>query len=410
MTDPQRFLECRARLMEQLEMSRDMPDEEILALIDELIAQTDPARRMRYADRSHLRTQLFNSVRRLDILQELIDDDSVTEIMVNGTDSIYVERSGRLAKWEKHFTSREKLQDIVQAIVAVSNRVANESVPIVDARLKKGERVNIVMNPVAIEGPVITIRRFPDRPIRMEDLIAWGSITAQAADFLKKMVEAGYNIFISGGTGSGKTTFLNALSNFIPEDERIITIEDNAELQIRGDRNLVRLEARRPNAEGEGEVTIRDLIRSSLRMRPDRIIVGEVRGEETIDMLQSLNTGHDGSISTGHGNSPRDMLSRLETMVIMGMEIPIAAIRRQIASGIDLMVHLSRMRDKSRKVLEILEIDGYDVQTGEIRTHTIYEYQGLGEEKDGKLTGSLKKTGELIHTQKLERAGIALNQ
>ena len=410
MTDPQRFLECRARLMEQLEMSRDMPDEEILALIDELIAQTDPARRMRYADRSHLRTQLFNSVRRLDILQELIDDDSVTEIMVNGTDSIYVERSGRLAKWEKHFTSREKLQDIVQAIVAVSNRVANESVPIVDARLKKGERVNIVMNPVAIEGPVITIRRFPDRPIRMEDLIAWGSITAQAADFLKKMVEAGYNIFISGGTGSGKTTFLNALSNFIPEDERIITIEDNAELQIRGDRNLVRLEARRPNAEGEGEVTIRDLIRSSLRMRPDRIIVGEVRGEETIDMLQSVNTGHDGSLSTGHGNSPRDMLSRLETMVIMGMEIPIAAIRRQIASGIDLMVHLSRMRDKSRKVLEILEIDGYDVQTGEIRTHTIYEYQGLGEEKDGKLTGSLKKTGELIHTQKLERAGIALNQ
>ena len=410
MTDPQRFLECRARLMEQLEMSRDMPDEEILALIDELIAQTDPARRMRYADRSHLRTQLFNSVRRLDILQELIDDDSVTEIMVNGTESIYVERSGRLAKWEKHFTSREKLQDIVQAIVAVSNRVANESVPIVDARLKKGERVNIVMNPVAIEGPVITIRRFPDRPIRMEDLIAWGSITAQAADFLKKMVEAGYNIFISGGTGSGKTTFLNALSNFIPEDERIITIEDNAELQIRGDRNLVRLEARRPNAEGEGEVTIRDLIRSSLRMRPDRIIVGEVRGEETIDMLQSLNTVHDGSLSTGHGNSPRDMLSRLETMVIMGMEIPIAAIRRQIASGIDLMVHLSRMRDKSRKVLEILEIDGYDVQTGEIRTHTIYEYQGLGEEKDGKLTGSLKKTGELIHTQKLERAGIALNQ
>ena len=358
MTDPQRFLECRARLMEQLEMSRDMPDEEILALIDELIAQTDPARRMRYADRSHLRTQLFNSVRRLDILQELIDDDSVTEIMVNGTESIYVERSGRLAKWEKHFTSREKLQDIVQAIVAVSNRVATESVPIVDARLKKGERVNIVMNPVAIEGPVITIRRFPDRPIRMEDLIAWGSITAQAADFLKKMVEAGYNIFISGGTGSGKTTFLNALSNFIPEDERIITIEDNAELQIRGDRNLVRLEARRPNAEGEGEVTIRDLIRASLRMRPDRIIVGEVRGEETIDMLQSLNTGHDGSLSTGHGNSPRDMLSRLETMVIMGMEIPIAAIRRQIASGIDLMVHLSRMRDKSRKVLEIL-LDKY---------------------------------------------------
>ena len=394
--------------MEQLELSRDMPDEEILAMIDDLVSETDPSRRMRHTDRCRLRTELFNSVRRLDILQELIDDDSVTEIMVNGTDSIYVERSGRLTKWDKHFISREKLQDIVQSIVAVSNRVANESVPIVDARLKKGERVNIVMNPVAIEGPVITIRRFPDNPISMEDLIAWNSITKEAVEFLRKMVQAGYNIFISGGTGSGKTTFLNALSNFIPEDERIITIEDNAELQIRGDRNLVRLEARRPNAEGGGEVTIRDLIRSSLRMRPDRIIVGEVRGEETIDMLQSLNTGHDGSLSTGHGNSPRDMLSRLETMVIMGMEIPIAAIRRQIASGIDLMVHLSRMRDKSRKVLEILEIDGYDVQSGEIRTHTIFEYQGLGEDKSGKLTGSLKKVGELKHTQKLERAGICL--
>ncbi len=406
MMDQQRFLECRSRLMEQLELSRDMPDSEILALIDELIAQTDPSRRMRFSDRCQLKIELFNSVRRFDILQELIDDDSVTEIMVNGTQSIYVERAGRLTEWEKHFTSREKLQDIVQAIVAVSNRVANESVPIVDARLKKGERVNIVMNPIAIEGPVITIRRFPDKPISMEDLIAWNSITAEAADFLKKMVQAGYNIFISGGTGSGKTTFLNALSNFIPKDERIITIEDNAELQIQGDRNLVRLEARRPNAEGGGEVTIRDLIRSSLRMRPDRIIVGEVRGEETIDMLQSLNTGHDGSLSTGHGNSPRDMLSRLETMVIMGMEIPVAAIRRQIASGIDLMVHLSRMRDKSRKVLEILEIDGYDVQSGEIRTHTIFEYQGLGEDKSGALTGSLKKVGELKHTQKLERAGI----
>ncbi len=408
--DLQRYQECRSQLMQRLELSRDMSDDEILGLIDDLIAQSDPSRRMRFADRCQLKRELFNSVRRLDILQQLLDDDTVTEIMVNGTDSIFVERAGRLSRWDRRFSSRDKLQDIVQMIAAYSNRVANESVPIVDARLSRGERVNIVMNPVAIEGPVITIRRFPEHPISMEELIRWNSISAEAADFLKKAVRAGYNIFISGGTGSGKTTFLNALSNFIPEDERIITIEDNAELQIRGCRNLVRLEARRPNAEGDGEVTIRDLIRASLRMRPDRIIVGEVRGEETIDMLQSLNTGHDGSLSTGHGNSPRDMLSRLETMVIMGMEIPIAAIRRQIASGIDLMVHLSRMRDKIRKVLEILEIDGYDVQTGEIRTHTIYEYQGLGEEKDGKLTGSLKKTGELIHTQKLERAGIALNQ
>ena len=406
MMDLQRYQECRAQLMQRLELSRDLSDDEILELIDDLIAQSDPSRRMRFADRCQMKRELFNSVRRLDILQQLLDDDTVTEIMVNGTDSIFVERAGRLSRWDRRFSSREKLQDIVQTIAAYSNRVANESVPIVDARLSRGERVNIVMNPVAIEGPVITIRRFPEHPISMEELIRWNSITAEAADFLKKAVRAGYNIFISGGTGSGKTTFLNALSNFIPEDERIITIEDNAELQIRGCRNLVRLEARRPNAEGDGEVTIRDLIRASLRMRPDRIIVGEVRGEETIDMLQSLNTGHDGSLSTGHGNSPRDMLSRLETMVLMGLEIPVPAVRRQIASGIDLMVHLSRMRDRSRKVLEILEIDGYDVSSGEIRTHTIYEYRGLGEDKDGMLTGGLERVGELKNIQKMERAGL----
>lgn len=404
--DQQRFLECRAQLMSRLELSRDMSDSEILDLIDELIAQSDPSRRLRFADRYQLKTELFNSVRRLDILQELLDDDTVTEIMVNGMGSIYIERAGRLMKWEKSFTSREKLQDIIQTIVSYSNRVANESVPIVDARLQRGERVNIVMNPIAIDGPVVTIRRFPEKPISIRQLISWGSVSQEAADFLKALVQAGYNTFISGGTGSGKTTFLNALSNFIPKDERIITIEDNAELQIQGVRNLVRLEARRPNAEGDGEVTIRDLIRSSLRMRPDRIIVGEVRGDETIDMLQSLNTGHDGSLSTGHGNSPKDMLSRLETMVLMGLEIPISAIRRQIASGIDIMVHLSRMRDKSRKVLEILEVDGYDIATGEIMTHTLYEYEVQGEDKKGRLIGSLKKTGELNHRQKLERAGV----
>ena len=404
--DQQRFLECRAQLMSRLELSRDMSDSEILDLIDELIAQSDPSRRLRFADRYQLKTELFNSVRRLDILQELLDDDTVTEIMVNGMGGIYIERAGWLMKWEKSFTSREKLQDIIQTIVSYSNRVANESVPIVDARLQRGERVNIVMNPIAIDGPVVTIRRFPEKPISIRQLISWGSVSQEAADFLKALVQAGYNIFISGGTGSGKTTFLNALSNFIPKDERIITIEDNAELQIQGVRNLVRLEARRPNAEGDGEVTIRDLIRSSLRMRPDRIIVGEVRGDETIDMLQSLNTGHDGSLSTGHGNSPKDMLSRLETMVLMGLEIPISAIRRQIASGIDIMVHLSRMRDKSRKVLEILEVDGYDIPTGEIMTHTLYEYEVQGEDKKGRLIGSLKKTGELNHRQKLERAGV----
>jgi pilus assembly protein CpaF len=269
MMDHQRFLECRAALMEKLELSRDLTDAEIYVLIDELIAQSDPRRRMRLPDRIRMRTELFNSVRRLDLLQELIDDDTVTEIMVNGTDGIYIERAGRLSKWERSFSSREKLQDIVQQIVAGCNRVANEAVSIVDARLENGARVNIVMNPIAIDGPVITIRRFPDNPISMKQLIAWKSCSQEAADFLKNLVEAGYNIFISGGTGSGKTTFLNALSNYVPKDERIITIEDNAELQIQGVRNLVRLEARKANAEGMGEVTIRDLIKSSLRMRPD---------------------------------------------------------------------------------------------------------------------------------------------
>lgn len=292
--DQKRFLECRAQLMERLELSRDLTDQEIYSIIDELIEESDPRRRMRLPDRWAMRRELFNSVRRLDILQDLIDDDSVTEIMVNGIRSIYIERAGRLSRVPQHFESREKLQDVIQRIVAISNRTANESVPIVDARLENGARVNIVMNPIAVDGPVITIRRFPDHPISIQQLISWNSISKEASEYLEKLVRAGYNIFISGGTGSGKTTFLNALSNFIPKDERIITIEDNAELQIQGVRNLVRLEARRPNAEGDGEITIRDLIKSSLRMRPDRIIVGEVRGAETIDMLQSLNTGHVG--------------------------------------------------------------------------------------------------------------------
>ena len=405
--DQQRFLECRGRLMERLEVSRDLSDSEIYQLIDELIEESDPRRRMRLPDRWNMRRELFNSVRRLDILQDLIDDDSVTEIMVNGTSSIYVERAGRLSRHPECFTSREKLQDVIQRIVALSNRVANEAVPFVDARLDNGARVNIVMNPVAVDGPVITIRRFPDNPISMKQLIAWNSVSAEAAGYLKKLVEAGYNIFISGGTGSGKTTFLNALSNYIPKDERIITIEDNAELQIQGVRNLVRLEARRPNAEGNGEITIRDLIKSSLRMRPDRIIVGVVRGAETTDMLQSLNTGHVGSLSSGHGNSPEDMLSRLETMVLMGLSIPIPAIRRQIASGIDIMVHLSRMRDKSRKVLEIREIDGYDIPSGEILTHKLFEFVETGADEDGRLLGELRKVGCLNHVQKLHRAGVS---
>lgn len=405
-----RFQEFRSRLMERLERSREMSDEEIYEIIDGLLTEEDARLRLRLPQRGELRRELFNSVRRLDILQELVEDDSVTEIMVNGTEGIFIERGGQIQRWNKRFETRDKLEDIVQQIVAKCNRVANEAVTIVDARLENGARVNVVMPPVAICGPVITIRRFPDHPISMEQLIAWNAVSREAASFLEKLVQAGYNIFISGGTGSGKTTFLNALSNYIPKDDRIITIEDNAELQIQGARNLVRLEARRANEEGDNQVTIRDLIKASLRMRPDRIIVGEVRGDETIDMLQSLNTGHDGSLSTGHGNSPKDMLSRLETMVLMGLEIPIQAIRRQIASGIDLMVHLGRLRDRSRKVLEILEITGYDIASGEIMTHTLYQFEEQGQDEEGKILGTLIKKGELMGRQKLERAGIFLEE
>ena len=291
--------------------------------------------------------------------------------------------------------------------MARCNRIVNESVPIADARLEGGARVNIVLPPVALNGPVITIRRFPNCPITMDQLIAWGTVSREAVGLLQKLVRSGYNIFISGGTGSGKTTFLNALSDDIPKGERIITIEDNAELQIQGVENLVRLEARRGNTQGEHEITIRDLIRASLRMRPSRIIVGEVRGEEALDMLQALNTGHDGSLSTGHGNSPGDMLARLETMVLMGIELPVSAIRRQIASGIDIMVHLGRMRDGSRKVLEIVEITGYRYETEEILTGSLFEFRETGAKEDTKVHGRLEKSGELKNTKKLLQAGIS---
>ncbi len=394
------------RLMDSLEMHRDLSDAQILASIDSILSGSSC--RVRLADRGRIRKELFNAVRRLDVLQELIDDDRITEIMVNGTEGIYYEQDGVLRRWNKNVSSREKLEDIVRQIASACNRVVNESSPIVDARLRNGARVNVVMQPVAVDGPVITIRRFPDRPIGMEQLLEWGSISEEAAGFLEKLVIAGYNIFISGGTGSGKTTFLNVLAGFIPSDERIITIEDNCELQIRGIDNLVRLEARAGGDEGTHAVTIRDLIRTSLRMRPNRIIVGEVRGEETIDMLQALNTGHDGSLGTGHGNSPADMLSRLETMYSMGMSIPMNAIRRQIASGIDIMVHLGRLRDRTRKVLEIAEIDGYDYHTDEILMHSIYEFRESGQDTDGNVLGMLVPAGKLQSRGKLSRAGIAL--
>ena len=303
------------------------------------------------------------------------------------------------------FDSEQTLQDVIQQIVARCNRVVNEASPIVDARLENGSRVNIVLNPIALNGPILTIRRFPDQPVSMEQLIAFGSLTEEVSEFLCKLVKSRYNILVSGGTGSGKTTFLNVLSNFIPTEERIITIEDSAELQIRNVPNLVSLETRNANVEGCREITIRELIRASLRMRPDRVIVGEVRGGEAIDMLQAMNTGHDGSMSTGHANSAQDMLNRLETMVLMGMELPLAAIRKQIASGIDIIVQLGRLRDKTRKVLQIMEVTG--VEQGEILLSPLYLFEEKGEE-DGRIVGTLQKKGELFHREKMESAGIRM--
>lgn len=396
----------RRKLLDRMGQETELTDEKILEMIDEIILLEGREKYLSLPRKQQMRTELFNSIRRLDILQELLDDDTVTEIMVNGTGGIFAERQGRISRWEKCFSTTEKLEELVQQIVARCNRIVNEAVPIADARLAGGARVNIVMAPVALNGPIITIRRFPNRPVTMGQLIEWEAVTREAVEFLKNLVTAGYNIFISGGTGSGKTTFLNALSDYIPKDERIITIEDNAELQIQGVDNLVRLEARKANTEGEHEIPIRELIKASLRMRPDRIIVGEVRGEEAIDMLQSLNTGHDGSLSTGHGNSPRDMLSRLETMVLMGIELPVSAIRRQIASGIDILVHLGRMRDKSRKVLEIVEITGYSYETEEIQTNVLYEFRERKVKRGEKVCGRLEKCGELVNIRKLVQAGI----
>lgn len=349
-------------------------------------------------EKTALRKKVFNSLRGLDILEDLIEDDSITEIMVNGYDNIFYERSGYIHKSPLKFATKEDLTNIIQQIVAYSNRRVNETTPITDTRLKDGSRVNIVLDPVAINGPIITIRKFGDSPLTIDRLIDLRSITKEVADFLEKLVVSGYNIFISGGTGSGKTTFLNVLSNFIPKDERVITIEDSAELNIHGVDNLVRLEMRQANVEGTGAITIRDLIRSSLRMRPDRIIVGEVRGAEAIDMLQAMDTGHDGCMSTGHSNSAVDMLNRLSTMSLMAMDIPLAAIKSQIASALDIIIHLGRMSDKSRKVLEISEIDHFDGK--DIVMNTLFKYD---------LNSGLTPTGNrLKHTDKLLRHGFVL--
>ena len=391
------FQAIRDLLMEKLDMSREMTDREILDEIDQLILNRMRDSYISLNEKLQLRQELFYSVRKLDVLQELIEDETVTEIMVNGPDAIFVERGGRLGKWDKSFTSREKLEDVIQQIAGRCNRVINESMPTVDARLENGARVNAVISPVALNGPILTIRRFPDTPITMDRLIALGSLTCECARFLKALVRARYSIVIGGGTGSGKTTFLGALSDYIPEDERIITIEDNAELKIQGVENLVRLEAKMANMEGAVSVSIRDLIKTALRMRPDRIVVGEVRGGEAVDMLQALNTGHEGSLSTAHANSARDMLSRLETMTLMGVDLPLEAIRRQIASGVDILIHLGRMRDKTRKVLEITEVCGYE--KNEIITRTLFR-----REEDLELV----QVSELLNREKLARAGVEI--
>lgn len=395
----------RHKVYQNLDVGHDITDDELYQVIDRCIYEESREKIISIRQKEELRSRLYNSIKKLDILQELLDDDEITEIMVNGTECIFYEKQGRIKKWDRQFESEEKLADIAQRIAAMSNRMVNEASPIVDTRLNDGSRVNIVLPPVAIDGPVITIRKFYDTPLTIERLIELGSITPEAACFLEKLVKSRYNIFISGGTGSGKTTFLNVLSDYIPSDERVITIEDSAELQLHNISNMVRLEARMANAEGENAVSIRDLIKSSLRMRPDRIVVGEVRGAEALDMLQAMNTGHDGSLSTGHGNSPKDMLTRLETMVLMGMSMPVDAIRTQIASAIDIIVHLARQRDKSRKVVQIAEVGNY--QNGEIELTPLFKYVEKGETKDGRILGGLVRQSACIkRTEKLEAAGI----
>ena len=380
----------RQRLMEQMESRMQVEDEELRDLIDMAILEAAEGAYLPLKERLCLRKELFDSFRRLDILQELVDDPTITEIMVNGAEHIFVERQGRVEELEKHFDSVGQLEDLIQQIVSRVNRTVNLASPIADARLEDGSRVHVVLAPVALNGPILTIRKFPE-PITMERLIELKSISREAAAFLQKAVEQGLNIFISGGTGSGKTTILNAMSGYIPQEERIITIEDSAELQIRHIKNLVSLETRVENRDGSQEISMRDLIRASLRMRPDRIIVGEVRGGEALEMLQAMNTGHDGSLSTGHANSAKDMLSRLETMVLMAAELPLAAVRSQIGSALDLMVHVGRMRDRSRKVLEITEVIGYE--NGEIRLSPIYQFQESGETASGQVEGALVQVG-----------------
>ncbi|RAP77060.1 CpaF family protein [Paenibacillus montanisoli] len=396
----------KERIRNQLELGSALSDEEFGSRIEREVFRWSRDHPLTTGEKIQLVRRLFHSFRGLDLLQPLMDDPSVTEIMINSHEELFVERAGQLTRLPMAFESRERLEDLIQTVVAGVNRVVNESTPIADARLFDGSRVHIVLPPIALKGPTMTIRKFPEKPMLMEDLIACGALTSEAAALLGKLVKAKYNIFISGGTGSGKTTFLNALSQFIPEDERIVTIEDAAELQIRSVPNLVSLETRNANTEGKGAIAMRELIRASLRMRPNRIVVGEVRGGEAIDMLQAMNTGHDGSLSTGHSNSARDMIARLETMALSGADLPIAVIRQQIGSAIDIIVHLSRLRDRSRRVIEICEVVG--ANDGEVQLQPLYRFQEAGE-REGRVLGELKRceNSRLQQIWKLQMAGMA---
>lgn len=394
--------DIKQQIRNQLDLSRELTDEEIEDIIDKIILLKSRETFIETEEKVKLAGKIFDSLRRLDVIQPFILDEDVTEIMVNGKDYIFIEKGGQILKTNVQFENVEKLEDVIQNIVSKINRVVNESSPICDARLADGSRINVVLTPIALNGPILTIRKFSKKVISMEQLISWGAITTEAGNFLQKIIKARYNIFISGGTGSGKTTLLNILSNFIPKDERVITIEDSAELQIHNVDNVVSLETRNSNLEGKGRITISDLIRTSLRMRPDRIIVGEVRGVEALDMLQAMNTGHDGSLSTGHANSTKDMLSRLETMVLSKENFPLEAIRKQIASSIDIMIHLGRMRDKTRKVLEITEVLG--IENNEIQLNPLFVFEEDVSDKENVVKGRLKSTNnKLKNIQKLKQ-------
>lgn len=399
------FNSLRDSMLSKINFSRDMSNEALYELIDNEIHEASLVEIITLDERLSLRNRLFHSIKGLDVLDDLLMDEEITEIMVNGYNNIFIEKNGQLFKTNCHFSSQEKLSDVIQQIVASSNKRVNQASPIVDTRLPDGSRVNIVLNPISLGGDTITIRKFPKNPLTIEDFIRSNSITGNAAHFLKQLVISKYNIFVCGGTGSGKTTFLNVLSGFIPCNERIITIEDSAELQLKNLENLVSLEVRQANSEGNNEVNIRDLIKTSLRMRPDRIIVGEVRGAEALDMLQAMCTGHNGSLSTGHGNNPKDMLSRLETMVLMGIDIPIPAIRSQIAAGIDIIVHLARLRDGSRHILNISELEG--ISNNEFVLNTLFEFKEFDSSSENRVDGKLCSTGKnLKNTFKLYAAGL----